>query len=90
MKQKVLLIVSIIAAIAMLSCSLGTDDDSDGGGDSVSEVLKSIPEVKPTLPKSLRAPDSKSIRAVPRALNDITELTAANLNPVRSQAWIDL
>ena len=90
MKQKVLLIVSIIAAIAMLSCSLGTDDDSDGGGDSVSEVLKSIPEVKPTLPKSLRAPDSKSIRAVPRAFNDITELTAANLNPVRSQAWIDL
>jgi hypothetical protein len=43
MKHKVLLLVSVITIMAMLSYSPGADDASDGGGESVSEVLKSIP-----------------------------------------------
>jgi len=92
MKNKLLALLVVVLILTIASCNLkAKDDDTDtGGADSVSEVLKNIPEVKPALPKSLQLPDSDKALRSSKAANDITELTTANVSPVKSQAWVDL
>lgn len=89
MNKRIVSAFFIIAIIFASSCSLGGSGDSDSAS-SVSAVLQNIPEVKQTLPKSLRAPDAKSINHISRNIGVISEVTADSLKPIKSQAWIDL
>jgi hypothetical protein len=88
MKNKLLSVISFILIAILASCSLGGDDDE--GGESVSKILQNIPEVRPALPKSLQLPDSSKYVRSSKAAKEIIELTTANINPVKSQAWVDL
>ncbi len=92
MKNKLFALLVVVLIVIIASCSLkAKDDDTDtGGAQSVSEVLKNIPEVKPALPKSLQLSESAKYLRSSKAADDITELTTANVSPVKSQAWVDL
>ncbi len=56
---------------------------------TLKSALASLPDLKISLPKSLRA-ESSSSRHMSRDVGTVTELTSGSLASLKSQAWLNL
>ena len=81
----------VLLAYGLIGCEdpVGPGLKDEPGSLTVAGVLQSLPEIRVSLPKSLRGEGSAKAIA-PRAVGDTVVLTSAGLESLKSQAWIDL
>jgi hypothetical protein len=90
MRKRTLLVAGLALPLFFLACNQPVKPSDAPAKVTINSTLASLPELKLTLPKSLRLDADTTGKSISRALDDVTDLTTANVGSVKSESWMSL